>query len=284
MAQLPELAVDGNRIMLELDGIHKTFFANTPNEVRSLQGIDLTIEAGSFVIVIGTNGSGKSTLLNAVAGTFFMDGGRIRLAGRDVTSWPEHRRAALIGRVFQNPFSGTAPNLSIAENLALASRRGQPRGLGRALASGRRAEMRDRVRALGMGLEDRLDNPIGTLSGGQRQALTLLMATWLRPELLLLDEHTAALDPRSADQVITLSEQIIARDRLTALMVTHSMQQAANQGDRLIMLHRGRIIHDIRDAEKRRLRPEDLLARFEDVRRSELLDQGAAELLRNAYV
>src|SRR5262249_8563987 len=161
---------------------------------------------------------------------------------------------------------------------------GQPRGLGRALASGRRSEMRARVRALGMGLEDRLDNPIGTLSGGQRQALTLLMATWLRPELLLLDEHTAALDPRSADQVITLNEQIITRDRLTALMVTHSMQQAANLGDRLIMLHRGRVIHDVQDAEKRRLRPEDLLARFEDVRRSELLDPGAAELLRNAYV
>jgi putative ABC transport system ATP-binding protein len=244
----------------------------------------LTIEPGSFVTVIGTNGSGKTTLLNAVAGTFFVDQGRIRLAGRDVTSWPEHRRAALIGRVFQNPFSGTAPNLSIAENLALASRRGQSRGLRPALGSTRRAEMRARVRTLGMGLEDRLDNPIGTLSGGQRQGLTLLMATWLRPELLLLDEHTAALDPRSADQVITLSEQIIARDQLTALMVTHSMHQAANLGDRLLMMHRGRVIHDVGGAEKRRLRPEDLLARFEEVRRGELLDPGAAEVLREAYV
>jgi putative ABC transport system ATP-binding protein len=270
--------------MLELTDVRKTFFAGTPNEVRSLQGIDLTIEAGSFVIVVGTNGSGKSTLLNAVAGTFFVDTGRIRLAGQDVTAWPEHRRAARVGRVFQNPFSGTAPNLSIAENLALASKRGQPRWLHWALSAGRRSEMRERVRALGMGLEDRLDNPIGTLSGGQRQALTLLMATWLRPELLLLDEHTAALDPRSADQVITLSEQIIARDKLTALMVTHSMQQAANLGDRLLMVHRGRIIHDIKGSEKRRLRPEDLLARFEEIRRSELLDQGAAELLRQAYV
>ncbi len=270
--------------MLEVNDIRKTFFAGTPNEVRSLQGIDLTIEPASFVIVVGTNGSGKSTLLNAVAGSFPVDSGRIRLAGRDVTYWPEHRRAKLIGRVFQNPLAGTAPNLSIAENIALASKRGLPRGLGWALGATRHAEIRDRVRALGMGLEDRLDNPIGTLSGGQRQALTLLMASWRRPELLLLDEHTAALDPRSADQVITLSEHIIVRDRLTALMVTHSMQQATNLGDRLIMMHRGRIIHDIRGSEKRRLRPEDLLARFEEMRRRELLDPGAADLLRQAYV
>jgi putative ABC transport system ATP-binding protein len=270
--------------MLELHDIRKTFFPGTPNEVRSLRGVSLTVDEGSFVIIIGTNGSGKSTLLNAVAGSFFVDAGRIRLAGRDVTTWPEHRRASLIGRVFQNPFSGTAPNLSIAENLALAARRGLWRGLRWALSPGRRAELRSRIRALGMGLEDRLDNPIGTLSGGQRQALTLLMATWLRPQLLLLDEHTAALDPRSADQVITLSEQFIARDRLTALMVTHSMQQATNLGDRLIMMHRGQIIHDVQGSEKRRLRPDDLLARFEEVRRGELLDPGAAEVLREAYV
>jgi putative tryptophan/tyrosine transport system ATP-binding protein len=270
--------------MLEIQGIYKTFFAGTPNEVRSLQGIDLTIDDGSFVVVIGTNGSGKTTLLNAVAGTFLVDAGTIRLAGRDMTRWPEHRRAALIGRVFQNPFSGTAPNLTIAENLALAARRGRWRGLRRALNAGRQAEVRAAVLALGMGLEDRLDNPIGTLSGGQRQALTLMMATWLRPELLLLDEHTAALDPKSADQVITLSERLITRDKLTTLMVTHSMQQAADLGDRLIMVHRGRIIHDIQGAEKRRLRPEDLLARFEDVRRGELLDESAAEMLREAYV
>ena len=270
--------------MLELRGLHKTFFANTPNEVRSLRGIDLTIEEGSFVVVIGTNGSGKTTLLNAVAGTFFVDEGSIRLAGADVTFWPEHRRASLIGRVFQNPFSGTAPNLSIAENLALAARRGRSRGLGWALSASRREDMRRRVRALNMGLDDRLDNPIGTLSGGQRQALTLLMATWLRPQMLLLDEHTAALDPRSADQVITVSEQVIARDKLTALMVTHSMQQAANLGDRLLMMHRGQVIHDVQGAEKRRLRPQDLLARFEEVRRGELLDPEAAEVLRRAYV
>jgi len=270
--------------MLEVRGIAKTFNAGTPNEVRALQGVDLGIDAGAFVIVIGGNGSGKSTLLNAVAGTFPVDTGTIGLDGHDLTRWPEHRRAALIGRVFQNPFTGTAPDMTIAENIALAARRGRRRGLGWALGGRFRREMRERVRRLGMGLEDRLDNPIGTLSGGQRQALTLLMATWLEPRLLLLDEHTAALDPKSADQIIRLSEEVIARDRLTTLMVTHSMHQAANLGDRLIMMYRGRIIHDFRGAEKRRLRVDDLLARFEEVRRGEQLDESAAALLRRAYV
>jgi putative tryptophan/tyrosine transport system ATP-binding protein len=270
--------------MLEVDNISKTFNRGTPNEVRALQGVSLTIEDGSFVVVVGTNGSGKSTLLNAVAGTFFVDVGTIRLAGHDVTYWPEHRRATLVGRVFQNPFSGTAPDMSIAENVTLAARRGRPRGLGWALRAAFASEMRERVRPLGMGLEDRLDTAIGSLSGGQRQALTLLMATWRRPQLLLLDEHTAALDPKSADQVIHVSEEVIRRDKLTTLMVTHSMQQAANLGDRLIMMHRGRIIHDFRGAEKRRLRVEDLLTRFEEVRRGEQLDESAAELLRRAYV
>ena len=270
--------------MLEISNIYKTFHRSTPNEVRALQDVSVSVDEGSFVVVIGTNGSGKSTLLNAVAGSFFADAGSIRLDGREVTRWPEHRRASLIGRVFQNPFSGTAPNLSIAENLALAARRGQRRGLGWALRSRVHNEMREAVARLNMGLEDRLANPIGTLSGGQRQALTLLMATWLKPKLLLLDEHTAALDPKSADQVIRLSEEIIARERLTALMVTHSMQQAAYLGDRLIMMHRGRIIHDFRGAEKRRVRPEELLARFEEVRRAEQLDEAAAEMLGRVYV
>ncbi len=270
--------------MLEVGDISKTFSAGTPNEVRALQHVSLTIDPGSFVVVIGTNGSGKSTLLNAVAGTFFVDAGTIKLAGRDVTRWPEHRRAALIGRVFQNPFSGTAPDMSIAENIALAARRGRWRGVGWALRRDFANTMRERVRRLGLGLEDRLDNAIGTLSGGQRQALTLLMATWLKPQLLLLDEHTAALDPKSADQVIRMSEEVIARERLTTMMVTHSMQQAANLGDRLVMMHRGRIIHDLSGAEKRRLRADDLLARFEEVRRGEQLDESAAELLRRAYV
>ncbi|MFM7067212.1 MAG: ABC transporter ATP-binding protein [Gammaproteobacteria bacterium] len=270
--------------MLELTGLRKTFNAGTANEVRSLQGVDLTLEEGSFLVVIGTNGSGKSTLLNAVAGTFIVDEGRIDIDGQEVTQWPEHRRAVHIGRVFQNPFSGTAPTLSVAENLALASRRGQRRGLGFALAGAGRERMIEAIRGLGMGLETRLDNAIGSLSGGQRQALTLLMATWLRPKLLLLDEHTAALDPRSAEQVVRVTDQIITRDRLTALMVTHSMQQAVTYGDRLVMMHRGQVIHDVRGAEKRRLRVEDLLARFEEVRRADLLDADAAALLRARYI
>lgn len=270
--------------MLEMSSIRKTFNPGTPNEVRALQGVDLTIDEGSFVIVIGTNGSGKSTLLNAVAGTFLVDAGTIRLAGREVTRWPEHRRATLIGRVFQNPFSGTAPHMSIAENLALAARRGYGRGLGWALKGNFAGEMRERIGRLGMGLEQRLDNAIGSLSGGQRQALTLLMATWLKPKLLLLDEHTAALDPKSADQVIRLSEEVISRDQLTTLMVTHSMQQAVNLGGRLIMMHRGRIISDLQGAEKRRLRADDLLARFEEVRRGELLDETAAQMLQRMYI
>jgi len=270
--------------LLDVEAVVKTFGEGTPNEVRALRGVSLAIEDGSFVIVVGMNGSGKSTLLNAVAGSFLPDAGTVRIAGHDVTRWPEHRRAKLIGRVFQNPFSGTAPDLSIAENLALAARRGRRRGLGWALGKARRAELAERVRGLGMGLEDRLDNPIGSLSGGQRQALTLLMATWRRPELLLLDEHTAALDPKSADQVIRLSCRAIEEERLTTMMVTHSMQQAATLGDRLIMMVQGRILHDFSGAEKRRLRAEDLLARFEEVRRGERLDEAAAELLRRSYV
>ena len=270
--------------MLEMRKLTKVFNAGTPNEVRALEGVDLTLEEGGFVVIIGTNGSGKSTLLNAVAGTFLVDAGTISLDGIDVTRWPEHRRASLLGRVFQNPFSGTAPNLTIAENLVLAARRGRARGLGWALNRKVKDELRERVRQLNMGLEDRLDNAIGSLSGGQRQALTLLMATWLKPRLLLLDEHTAALDPKSADQVIALTDAIITRDRLTTLMVTHSMHQAANLGDRLIMMHRGQIIQEFKGAEKRRTRVDDLLARFEEVRRAEQLDETAAEMLERTYI
>jgi putative tryptophan/tyrosine transport system ATP-binding protein len=270
--------------MLETRSISKTFNPGTLSEVRSLCGVDLGIDEGSWVVVIGTNGSGKSTLLNAIAGTFVVDSGSIHLAGRNVTRWPEHKRATLIGRVFQNPFSGTAPNMSIAENLALAARRGQRRGLGWTLRRSRLKEFVDGISRLNMGLESRLENMIGSLSGGQRQALTLLMATWLKPKLLLLDEHTAALDPKSADQVIKVTEEIVRREHLTTLMVTHSMQQAAHLGDRLIMMYKGRIIHDFRGAEKRRLRAEDLLARFEEVRRAEQLDETVAEMLRQNYV
>lgn len=270
--------------MLELQNLIKTFNPGTPNEVRALRGVTLTLERGSFLIIIGTNGSGKSTLLNAVAGTFLVDSGRITLANQNITRHTEHRRARLIGRVFQNPFSGTAPAMTIAENLAMAALRGQPRGLGWALNAKLRQQIRDRIRSLNMGLEDRIDNAIGSLSGGQRQALTLLMASWLKPELLLLDEHTAALDPKSADQVIRLTHEIIQRDNLTTLMVTHSMQQAVNLGDRIIMMHRGQVLHDLRGAERARVRPEDLLNRFEAVRRREQLDSGVADMLRRTYV
>ena len=270
--------------MLELRGISKTFNAGTVNAVQALHTVDLAIDEGAFLIVIGGNGSGKSSLLNAVAGTFFVDSGCVRIDGTDVTRWPEHARARLIGRVFQNPFSGTAAQMSIAENVALAARRGRARGLRWALSPHRLTEIGSRVRQLGMGLEERLHNSIGTLSGGQRQALTLLMATCLKPRLLLLDEHTAALDPKSAEQVIRLSRDIVQRDQLTTMMVTHSMQQAASLGDRLIMMHRGRILHDFRGAEKRRLRAHDLLARFDEVRRGELLDESAAEMLSRQYV
>jgi putative tryptophan/tyrosine transport system ATP-binding protein len=270
--------------LLELRGVYKTFNAGTPDEVRALRGVDLTVEPGSFVVVIGTNGSGKSTTLSAIAGSFRIDAGAIRLAGREITTWPEHRRAGLIGRVFQDPLAGTSPSLSIAENLALAAQRGLTRGLDRAVSRHRLAEFRERVRPLGMGLEERLDSPIGSLSGGQRQALTLLMATYRRPELLLLDEHTAALDPKSADQVIRLTEEVVRIQNLTTLMVTHSMAHAASLGDRLIMAHQGQLIFDASGAAKHRLRPHDLLDKFEELRRADQLDESAAGLLRELYV
>ncbi len=270
--------------MLEIKQIDKTFNAGTPNAMHALNNVSLTIEESSFVIVIGTNGSGKSTLLNSVAGTFLNDSGSIMMSGENITRWPEHRRAKFIGRVFQDPFKGTAPGMTIAENLALAGKRGRSRGLGKALKHSVISNFKERISALNMGLEDRLDNPIGSLSGGQRQALTLLMATWLKPDLLLLDEHTAALDPRAADKIIRLTNEIVSKEKLTTMMVTHSMHQAVSLGDRLIMMHRGEIIHDFSGAEKKRLRPDDLLARFDDIRRSEQLDASAAEVLRARYV
>jgi len=268
--------------MLKLKGLRKTFNPGTVNEVRALQGVDLTIEEGAFVVVLGMNGSGKSTLLNAVSGSFYLDEGSIELDGVDVTRWPEHRRARLI--VFQNPFSGTAPTMSIAENFALAAKRGKRRGLGWALSRKMMDPLRERIASLKMGLENRLDNSIGSLSGGQRQALTLLMASWLKPSLLLLDEHTAALDPKSAEQVIALTSEVIQRDKLTTLMVTHSMQQAVNLGDRIIMMNKGRPFYDFRGAEKHHFRPEDLVDRFEEIRRREQLDETAADMLRHTYV
>jgi len=270
--------------MLQLREVQKTFFPGTPNEVRALRGVSLQIEEGAFVTVIGTNGSGKSTLLNAVAGSFLVDRGSINLSGSDITRWPEHRRAAMIGRVFQNPFSGTAPSMTVAENLALAARRGLSRGLGRLLPARIHRELRDRVAMLNMQLETRMHNPIGTLSDGQRQTLTLLMATWRRPDLLLLDEHTAALDPKSADQIVRLTEQIVSQHKLTTLMVTHSMQQAATLGDRIVMMNQGSVYADYAGAHRRHVRAEDLIRRFDEIRHDERLAVSAAELLRDVYV
>ncbi len=270
--------------MLELNAVTRVFRADTADRVLALDGVNLVVEEGTFVVTIGTNGSGKSTLLNIAAGTFGVDSGTIRLDGQDITHWPEHRRARLIGRVFQNPFTGTAPNMTLAENLALATRRGQRRGLGWAVGRRLRTSLQERIAALGMGLEDRLDTPIGLLSGGQRQAITLLMASWLRPKLLLLDEHTAALDPKTAELVMRLTQEIIAGERLTTLMVTHSMQQAAAIGDRLLMMHAGRIVFDVRGADKKRLRADELLRQFEELRRTEMLDASAADMLLAAYV
>ncbi len=269
--------------MLEIQTLSKTFLPNTSNEVRALQDVNLTIEEGSFTGIIGTNGSGKSTLLNAAAGTFEPDVGTIHLDGHDITRWPEYKRASLIGRVFQNPFAGTAAEMSIAENIVIAMKRGKSRSLRRAVTRAFRDEVADRVRTLKMGLEDRLDNPIGTLSGGQRQALTLLMASWTRPQLLLLDEHTAALDPKSAAQVAELTKAIIEREKLTALMVTHSMQQAVDLPDRIVMMHRGRIIEDFRDERKLRVRVPDLMATFDRVRKRELFDESVAGILAEQY-
>ncbi|AGY54054.1 Energy-coupling factor transporter ATP-binding protein EcfA 2 [Bacteroidales bacterium CF] len=270
--------------MIEISNITKVFNPGTPNEVLALDNVSCTIETGSFVILLGTNGSGKSTLLNAVAGTFLPDSGSIKLNGTDITNMQEHQRAKYIGRVFQNPCSGTAPDMSIAENLALAVRRGAKRGLGAALNRGDMEEFRKRVKSLNMGLEERLANPIGKLSGGQRQALTLLMSTWLRPDLLLLDEHTAALDPKTAGKVIQLTESIVNKDKLTTMMVTHSMQQAVNLGDRILMLHNGKIVYDIKGADKRVIKASDLLAMFDDIRKREQIDPSASDMLQQNYI
>ena len=266
-------------------GLSHTFAPGTPNAQVALQGVDLVMEPGSWVVVLGANGSGKSTLLNAIAGGLVPDRGTVRVSGRDVTHWHEWRRAALVGRVFQNPAVGSIGHLTVAENLAVAAKRGRGRGVLRnPLSRGRRRELADRVQELGLGLEDRLDTPVGALSGGQRQALTLLMATLVRPELLLLDEHTAALDPRSTEQVVQLTEAIIRKEGLTTLMVTHSMHQAVVLGDRVVLMHRGRIVDSIGGARKRQLRVEELLASFDRLRNADLVDESAAEMLRRLYI
>jgi putative tryptophan/tyrosine transport system ATP-binding protein len=270
---------------LVLENVHHTFFPGTPNEQQALEGVDLVMEEGAFVLVVGNNGSGKSTLLNAIAGTLVHDRGQVRIAGQDVTTWSEWRRAGLIGRVFQNPMSGSIAQLTIAENLAVAAKRGGRHGVLRnALGRGRRRELAERARDLGLGLEDRLDTPVGALSGGQRQAVTLLMATLVRPKLLLLDEHTSALDPNSTEQVVRLTEQLIRSGGLTTLMVTHSIPQAVALGDRVLIMHRGRIVENIGGARKRQLRVEELLATFDRLRSADLVDESAAEMVRRLYI
>jgi putative ABC transport system ATP-binding protein len=252
--------------------------------VRAVDGVSLEVPAGTFVVVIGTNGSGKSTLLGSIAGTVRLTGGGIHLAGEDITRWRQHDRGRLIGRVFQDPRAGTAGSLTVLENIAVAARRGRPAGLTWATSRALRAEAAARLGRIAPGLDDRLDQPIGSLSGGQRQIVTLVMATWNRPELLLLDEHTAALDPAAADRVVQATSQIVREGKLTALMVTHSLAQAASLGDRLLLIHRGRIELDVEGPAKRRLTADDLAARFDRLRRSDQLDENAARTLAEAYV
>ena len=269
--------------MLQLNSVRKTFNPGTANEVRALAGVTLALAPGSFTVVIGTNGSGKSTLQAAISGAFELDAGSISVDNTDITRWPEHRRAHLIGRVFQDPFAGTAPSLTVAENLALASKRGKWRTLAPLLRGARRGEWKNLLAQIGLGLEDRLDDPIGLLSGGQRQSITLLMATLTGPKVLLLDEHTAALDPRSAELVISLTTRLVASSSATTVMVTHSMLQAATLGDRLIAMHRGQVYLDVSGAEKQRLTETELLALFSQMRRDDRFDDDACRLVSAQY-
>ena len=249
--------------MLELKNIHKTFNPGTINEKVALNGLNLSLDAGDFVTVIGGNGAGKSTMLNAVAGTWMVDEGQILIDGEDVTKLPEHKRAIYLGRVFQDPMTGTAATMEIQENLALAKRRGKRRLLAPGITKAEREEYVSLLAPLGLGLETRLTSKVGLLSGGQRQALTLLMATLKKPKLLLLDEHTAALDPKTAAKVLDLTETIVNRDRLTTIMITHNMRDAILHGNRLIMMWEGRVVLDIRGEEKKHLTVNDLLQQFE---------------------
>ena len=248
--------------MLKIDHIYKTFNAGTVNEKRALDGVSIHLKDGESVAVIGGNGAGKSTLLNAVAGVWTVDEGSISIGGEDVTHLPEHKRAKYIGRVFQDPMMGTAATMQIEENLALAARRGQRRGLRTGITKAERERFRELLSVLDLGLEDRMTTKVGLLSGGQRQALTLLMATLQKPKLLLLDEHTAALDPKTANKVMETTRLIVNRDRLTTLMITHNMKDAIEYADRLIMMYEGKVALDIGGAEKQKLTVEDLLAKF----------------------
>lgn len=251
--------------MLELKDIRKTFNLGTINEKKALNGVSITLNDGDFVTIIGGNGAGKSTTLNAVAGVWAVDSGAVIINGKDVTSLPEHKRAAFIGRVFQDPMTGTAATMEIQENLALAARRGNSRRLRWGITKKEKEDYHKLLKTLGLGLEDRMSSKVGLLSGGQRQALTLLMATLKKPEILLLDEHTAALDPSTAAKVLELSDKIIDEHNLTAMMVTHNMSDAIKHGNRLIMMNDGVIIYDVKGEEKKKLTVDALLKKFEEV-------------------
>lgn len=251
--------------MLDIQNIYKTFNPGTVNEKRALRGVTLHLDEGDFVTVIGGNGAGKSTTLNAVAGVWPVDSGKIVIDGVDVTGLPEHKRAKYIGRVFQDPMTGTAATMQIEENLALARRRGKSRTLRSGITKSERDEYRELLKMLDLGLEERMTAKVGLLSGGQRQALTLLMATLQKPKVLLLDEHTAALDPKTAAKVLATTDRIVNKDHLTTLMITHNMKDAIAHGNRLVMMNEGQIVLDIRGEEKKHLTVEDLLHQFEKV-------------------
>lgn len=261
--------------MLEISHVTKVFNVGTVNEKVALNDFSLTLENGDFVTVIGGNGAGKSTMMNAIAGVWAVDAGTIKIDGTDITKLPEHKRAAFLGRVFQDPMTGTAATMGIEENLALAARRGNRRTLRTGIKASEREEYRELLKILGLGLEDRLTSKVGLLSGGQRQALTLLMATMKKPKLLLLDEHTAALDPKTAAKVLETTDLIVNRDHLTTLMITHNMRDAIAHGNRLIMLKDGKVILDIRGEEKKKLTVEDLLHKFEEVSGEEFANDKA---------
>ena len=248
--------------MLKINGVHKTFNPNTVNEKKALSGIDLHLEAGDFVTVIGGNGAGKSTMLNMVAGVYPVDCGSIIIDGVDVTRLPEYKRAKYIGRVFQDPMNGTAADMQIIENLAIAARRGKHKTLKSGVTKAEKTEYIEKLKSLDLGLETRLTSKVGLLSGGQRQAITLLMATLSKPKLLLLDEHTAALDPKTAKKVLDLTEEIVSKDKLTTIMITHNMNDAIKIGNRLIMMNDGKIVYDVRGEEKAKLTTADLLEKF----------------------
>jgi putative ABC transport system ATP-binding protein len=258
--------------VLEIANLHKTFVVGGVAPRGALAGVDLKVLPGEFVTIIGSNGAGKSTLLNAIAGVFPVDRGIILLDNEDITLQPEHKRAAYIGRVFQNPLQGTAASMTIEENLAMAMRRGQRRGLKRGLTARSRKQIKESLAVLGLGLEDRLQCPVGLLSGGQRQALALVMATLVRPRLLLLDEHTAALDPTTAEQIILLTQRIVSQEGLTTLMVTHSLDQALRLGDRTIMMHEGQIVLSVSGPERAQMGVEDLLEEFRKLRGVQVTD------------